>query len=260
MLRGVGLLLSRSLLWMAAETADYGWTSRQCLLLQPREYPPHVRRKGNFIPRVPCFFCPWCLELGIPEIVFPFWTIWIGKGSFPVCCPGFSPPEIEAVRGSLVEAALESGGGNGSTIWQSGGDDGEAWDAWALPLCGVASRSRVPCLIGVRALSGVRDQSEVLGTGDWPRSVQAHPVIFCLTWEERVLSKAPNLSGAFPTLAGREPPPCWLGTYNRWRILHQCNFPDYLVEGSGRQSWRALVKYLSGCSDEAILRAVSGER
>ena len=70
----------------------------------------------------------------------------------------------------MVEAALEGGGGNGSTIWQSGGDDGEAWYAWDLPLTGVASRSRVLCLIGVRALSGVRDRSEVLGTSVNPNS------------------------------------------------------------------------------------------
>ena len=67
------------------------------------------------------------LEPGIPENVFPFRTLWIGEGSLPVCCSGCCPPEIEAVRGSLVEAALEGGGGNGSTIWQSGGDGGEAW-------------------------------------------------------------------------------------------------------------------------------------
>ena len=35
---------------------------------------------------------------------------------------GFCPPEIEAVRGSLVEAAFEGGETNGSTISQSGGE------------------------------------------------------------------------------------------------------------------------------------------
>ena len=82
-------------------------------------------------------------EPGVPETVLPFRMLRTGEGSLPVRCSGFCPPEIEAVRGSLLEAALEGGGGNGLTIWQSGGDDGEAWVIGALPLLGVASRSEV---------------------------------------------------------------------------------------------------------------------
>ena len=79
---------------------------------------------------------------GVPETV-PFRMLRTGEGSLLVPCSGFCPPEIEAVRGSLLEAALEGGGGNGLTIWQSGGDDGEAWAIGALPLLGVAFRSEV---------------------------------------------------------------------------------------------------------------------
>ena len=142
---------------------------------------------------------------GVPETVLPFRTLRIGEGSLPVRCSRFCQPEIEVVRGSLVEAALEGGGGNVFPIWQSGGDNGKAWVIGALPLFGVAFRSKVWCLIGVRALSGVQDRSEVRGTGDWPCPDLTDPVLFRLTWGERILS------GALPELAGREPPPCWLG-------------------------------------------------
>ena len=84
---------------------------------------------------------------------------------------GLCPPEIKVVHGSLLEAALEGGGGNVFTIWQSGGDDGEAWIIGVLPLFGVACRSGVRYLIGVRALSGVRDRFEVRGTRDWPAQI-----------------------------------------------------------------------------------------
>ena len=120
-------------------------------------------------------------------------------------CSGFRPPNIEAVRGSLLEAALEGGGGRGLTIWQSWGDDGEVRVIGALPLPGVVSRSEVWCRIGVLTLSGVRDLSEFRGTGDWPLPDRTDPVLFLLTWGERVCS------GARPELAGRERPPCWLG-------------------------------------------------
>ena len=142
---------------------------------------------------------------GVPETVLPFRTLRIGEGLLPVRCSGFCPPKIEVVRGSLLTAVLEGGGGNVFTIWKSGGDDGEAWVIGVLPLFGVASRSGVRCLIGVRALFGVRDRYEVRGTGDWPRPDLTDPVLFLLTWGERVLS------GALLELAGREPPPCWLG-------------------------------------------------
>ena len=138
---------------------------------------------------------------GVPETVLPFRTLRIEEGSLPVRCSRFCPPEIEVVRGSLLEAALEGGRGNVLTIWQSGGDDGEAWVIGVLPLFGVVSRFGVRCRIGVQALSGVRDRSEVRGTGDWPRPDLTDPVLFLLTWEERVLSRA------LPELAGREPPP-----------------------------------------------------
>ena len=69
----------------------------------------------------------------------------------------------EALRESLVEAALEGGGWNGSTIWQSGGDDGKAWDAWVSPLSGVVSR------IGVRSLMVSEPYSE---SGIDPRSLE----------------------------------------------------------------------------------------
>ena len=74
-----------------------------------------------------------------------------------------------------------------------------------LTLSKVASRSGVWCLIGVQALSGVRDQFEVLKTGDWPHPFLTDPMFFRLTCEERVLS------GAFSELPGQEQPPCWLG-------------------------------------------------
>src|ERR1700738_1935249 len=79
---------------------------------------------------------------GVPEIV-PIRMLRTGEGSLPVPCSGFRPPDIEAHRGSLLEAALEGGGGRGLTIWQSWGDDGEVWVIGALPLPGVASRSEV---------------------------------------------------------------------------------------------------------------------
>ena len=60
-------------------------------------------------------------------------------------------------------------------------------------------------MIGVPALSGVRDRSEVLGTGDWPRPILTHPMLFRLTCENRIRSVA------FPKLPGLEPPSYWLG-------------------------------------------------
>ena len=142
---------------------------------------------------------------GVPETVLPFRMLRIGERSLPMRCSRFCPPEIEVICGSLLKATLEGGRGNVFTIWQSVGDNGEAWVVWVLPLFGVASRSGVQCLIGVRALSGVWDQSEVRGTWDWPRPDLTNPVLFLLTWGEWVLS------GVLPELAGREPPPCWLG-------------------------------------------------
>lgn len=53
-------------------------------------------------------------ERGVPEIVFSFLTLWIGERSLLVSCSGFRQPETEAVRGSLVDAALEGGGAYGS--------------------------------------------------------------------------------------------------------------------------------------------------
>ena len=76
---------------------------------------------------------------GVPETVLPFRMLRSGEGSLPVRCSRFCPPEIEAVRGSLLEAALEGGGGNVLTIWQSEGDDGEAWVIRVLTLFGVVS-------------------------------------------------------------------------------------------------------------------------
>ena len=76
---------------------------------------------------------------GVPETVLPFWILRSKKRSLPVRCSGFCPLEIEAVCGSLLEATLEGGGGNVLTIWQSGGDDGEAWVIGVLPLFGVVS-------------------------------------------------------------------------------------------------------------------------
>ena len=66
----------------------------------------------------------------------------------------------------------------------------------------LSNRSSIP--YGVRALFGVRDGSEVLGTGDWPCLVSTNPMLFRLTCEEWVLF------GAFLELPGQEPPPCWL--------------------------------------------------
>ena len=76
-------------------------------------------------------------EPGVPETKLPLWTLCIGEGSLAVFCSGCCLPKL--VRGSLGEAALEGGRGNGSTIWQSGGDDGNALCEWELPLSGVAS-------------------------------------------------------------------------------------------------------------------------
>ena len=137
---------------------------------------------------------------GVPKTILPFRTLWIGERLLPMCCPGLYPPAIEAVRGFLVEATLVGVGGNGSTIWQSKGDDDKAWVIGALPLSGVASQSKVECLTEVRVWS------EVLpGTRDCPCPDLTDTAFFRLTWEERVISRA------FPKLAGREPPPCWLG-------------------------------------------------
>ena len=84
--------------------------------------------------------------------------------------------------GSLMEAAIEGGGANGSTIWQSGGDAGKAWAMEALPLSGVESRCGVLHLIGVLVLSGVWDRSDVLPKiGDWPLPDLTDPVLFRLT-------------------------------------------------------------------------------
>ena len=77
---------------------------------------------------------------GVPETV-PIRMLRTGEGSLPVPSIGFRPPE--AVRGSLLEAALEGGRGRGLAIWQSGGDDGEVRVIGALPLPGVVSRSEV---------------------------------------------------------------------------------------------------------------------
>ena len=46
---------------------------------------------------------------GIPKIVLPFRTLRIEERSLSVRCFGFCPLDIEVVRGSLVEAALEGG-------------------------------------------------------------------------------------------------------------------------------------------------------
>jgi hypothetical protein len=142
-------------------------------------------------------------EPGVPKTTL-LRILGIVAGSLPTWCSECCSPE--AVRGSLTEVVLEDGIGSSSSIWQSGGNDGEAWCAWDLPLSEVASRSGVWRLIGVRALSGVRDRSEVLGAGDWPRPVLTNPILFSLAYEERVLS------GAFPELPGFEPSPCWLGS------------------------------------------------
>ena len=130
------LFLSRSLFQVVAETADGGWASsrrRILLILQPREYPPHVWRKAISSSESPAPSATGVSERGIPKIVFPFRTLWIGEGSLPVRYFGFRPLEIEAVRGSLVEVAFEGGRTNDSTNWQSGRDDGEAWVIGALP-------------------------------------------------------------------------------------------------------------------------------
>ena len=66
-----------------------------------------------------------------------------------MCGSGFRPPETKVVRGSLVEAALEGGGANGSSIWQSGTDVGEAWAMGAFPRSGVVSRSGVLRQMGI---------------------------------------------------------------------------------------------------------------
>ena len=75
------------------------------------------------------------------------------------------------------------------------------------PYSGVVSRSKVQCLIGVRALSGFRVPGPI--RGPWNRGLATpdltNPVFFCLTYKERVISRV------FPELKGREPPPCWLG-------------------------------------------------
>ena len=76
---------------------------------------------------------------GVSETQLPFGTLWIGETSLPVHCSRSYPPEIESLCVSLVEAALEGERGNGSTIWESGGDDNMAWIIGALPLSGVVS-------------------------------------------------------------------------------------------------------------------------
>ena len=127
-------------------------------------------------------------EPGVPETAL-LRMLGFGVGSLPAgrseCCPP------EAILGSRAEADLEGGVGRGSCIWQSAGKVGVAGCAWDLPLSGVASRSGVWCLIGVRALSEVRDRSEVLGTGDCSRPVLTYPVLFRLACKERVLSGTP---------------------------------------------------------------------
>ena len=142
-------------------------------------------------------------EPGVPEIAL-LRKLGIGAGSLLAggfeCCPP------DAVCGSLAEVVLEGRVGCRSSIWQSAGNVGVVGCAWDLPLSGVAYRSGVWCLIGVRALSGVRDQSEVRGTRDCPRLVLKDPILVCIAYEERVPS------GDFPELPGREPPLCWLGS------------------------------------------------
>jgi hypothetical protein len=133
----------------------------------------------------------------------------LGAGLIPVGCSECCPPE--EIRGSRAEVVLEGGVGSGSSIGQSTGNVGVAGCAWDLPLSRVASRSGVWCRIGVRALSGVRDWSEVLGAGDCPRPVLADPVLADPVLFRRVCMER-VISGSFPELPGLEPPPCWLGS------------------------------------------------
>jgi hypothetical protein len=147
-------------------------------------------------------------EPGVPETAL-FRIHGLGVGDFPAGCSEWLPPE--ETRGSQVEVVLEGRVRSGSGIGWSAEKVGVVERAWVFPLYRLASGSRDWCRIGLRALSGVRDRSKILGAGDCPRPdladpVIAEPVLFRLAQEEQVLS------GSFPELPGLESPPCWLGS------------------------------------------------
>ena len=110
MLRGAVFLRSCSLLQVATEAADSGWASsrRRILpILQPHEYPPHVRRKDNLVLWVSCSFCLWYSGTWCSKNYVPLPDALHRGGIASSAQSGFRLPEIEAIRGSLVEAALE---------------------------------------------------------------------------------------------------------------------------------------------------------
>ena len=137
-------------------------------------------------------------ERGVPETVFPFWTLRGGEWSCPRCWTGSRRPELRVAHGWRLEAALDGGCRLRLVTRKSAGEVGGARVGVPFPLLGDAASSRF--WIGVRARSGVREQSEMRRTGDWSRSIPTDTVLFLLTPAERV-----------PELDGRVPPSCWLG-------------------------------------------------
>ena len=112
-------------------------------------------------------------ERGVPETVFPFWTLWGEEWSSPRCWSRFRRPELGVARGSRLKAALDGGWRGGLVINQSAGEVGGARVGVPFPLLGDAASS------GFRM--GVREQSEVRRTGDWSRPVRTNPMLFLLT-------------------------------------------------------------------------------
>ena len=136
-------------------------------------------------------------ERGVPETVFPLRALRIGDWLSPGCWSGSLRPELGVARGSRLEAALDGGCGVELSFRPSAGEVGGA--RVGIPRgTGAGAGLR----IGVRALTGVLERSEVLRTGDWSRPVRTDPVLFLLAPPDRVPE------GFLPELDGRVPSSC----------------------------------------------------
>ena len=160
-LRGPGFLRRRLLLVAGVESADEGGSSRRCHLLQPGEDSPHVRRRSDFILRIPCLFRPGCS-------VTRRSGNWIPTGGRSLCwvISGWWFRKDMSTQEASGSPNRSCSGGGGSCFQHHTFRRRRQWCARDFPFPEVVSRSGVRRRTGVRDLSGVRDRSGVLRTGD----------------------------------------------------------------------------------------------
>ena len=162
------------------------------------------------------------LEPGVPETVLPFRTLWIGEGSFPVRYSGFCPPEIEVVRGSLLEAALER-------VHHLAVRRRRRRGLVHRGLIPIRSRLSIRSSVPHRGPSFVRSSGPIRGLRN-----------------RGLAPSGSNRPGVVPPHLGRTDPvrgssgtgmlraaSLLTSPSNCWRILDQGDFTNYLVEGSG---------------------------